>query len=60
VAIDKKEHVAQELKKTKSDLQVEHQTSLLQDTTVQCTKKLQLEDQGNSQIKKLEDELAKH
>jgi hypothetical protein len=51
VANEKEKHVAQESKKTKSDLQVKHQTPLLQDTTIQCTQKLQLEGQGNSQIK---------
>jgi hypothetical protein len=54
---DKKEHVS---KKTQSGLQVKNQTPLLQNATIQCTQKLQLEDQGNSQIKILEDKLAKH
>jgi predicted S18 family serine protease len=56
---DKKEHVAQEPKKTKSNLRVEHQTPLLRDATIQCTEKLQLKDQENSHIRKLEDKIAK-
>jgi hypothetical protein len=57
--IDKEEQVAQESKETKSNLQVKHQTLLLQDATIQCTEKLQLKDQEDSHIKKLEDKIAK-
>jgi hypothetical protein len=49
----KEEQVAQESKETKSKLQFKHQTPLLQDATIQCTKKLQLKDQKDSHIKKL-------
>ena len=47
------------LKKIKFNLQVEHPTLLLKDDVIQCTEKLQLEDQENSHIKSLEDKIAK-
>jgi hypothetical protein len=47
VVVDhKKEHVAQESKKTNSNLQVKHQAPLLQGIAIQCNQKLQLEDQA--------------
>jgi hypothetical protein len=57
--IEKEEQVVQESKETKLNLQVEHQTPLLQDATIQCIEKLQLKDQEDSHIKKLEDKIAK-
>jgi len=44
--INKQEHVVQESNKTKSDLQVKHQESFLQDPTTQSNQNLQVENQN--------------
>jgi hypothetical protein len=50
VTSDKKGHEAQESKKTKFNLEFDHQTLHLQDATIHYTKNLQLKDQEDSHI----------